>query len=454
MSKSKRYVTGISLVASLGGLLFGFDTAVISGAEKTIQELFGLTSFWHGFTMTIALIGTLIGALLAGKPADLFGRKKALIFIAILYAVSAIGSALAQTWVSFLIYRFIGGLGVGASSVIGPMYISEISPAKIRGRLVASFQLNIVAGILLAYFSNYWIAKLITTDAWRWMLGVEFIPAIIFFFLLLIIPHSPRWLVIKNRLQESESLLEKLGSPDAKAELLDIVESVKSYTKITKDHFFTSKNRFPILLAILVAIFNQMSGINAVMYYSPRIFEMVGYGKESALLQSISVGTALFIFTLVGMALIDRIGRKKLLLIGSVGMTFFLGMVAKIVFTTTDGSVWMLVYLIGFIAFFAFTQGTVIWVFISEIFPNSVRSKGQTLGSFTHWTMAAIITWVFPIIAESGENGGGIAFSVFSLAMILQFIIVWKFFPETKGKSLEEIQREFLINNGNGAALK
>jgi sugar porter (SP) family MFS transporter len=447
MNKSKRYVTWISLVASLGGLLFGFDTAVISGAEKTIQEFFSLSSFWHGFTMTIALIGTLIGALLAGKPADIFGRKKALIFIAILYAASAIGSALAQTWTSFLIFRFIGGLGVGASSVIGPMYISEISPAKIRGRLVASFQLNIVGGILLAYLSNYWIAQLIDLNAWRWMLGVELIPAIIFFFLLLVIPNSPRWLVIKNRLVESESLLKKLGSPDAKRELHDIVESVQSYTRITKDRFFTSKNRFPILLAILVAVFNQMSGINAIMYYSPRIFEMVGYGKESALLQSISIGTALFIFTLLGMTLIDKIGRKKLLLIGSVGMTFFLGMVAKTVFTTVDGSVWMLIYLIGFIAFFAFTQGTVIWVFISEIFPNSVRSKGQTLGSFTHWTMAAMITWVFPIIAEGSINGGGIAFSVFSVAMVLQFFVVWKYFPETKGKSLEDIQKEFLNSN-------
>jgi sugar porter (SP) family MFS transporter len=449
MSHNKAYVTSISLVASLGGLLFGFDTAVISGAEKTIQELFQLNSFWHGFTIAIALIGTLIGALLAGKPADIYGRKKILIIIALLYAISAIGSALAQTWAYFLIYRFIGGLGVGASSVIGPMYIAEIAPAKIRGRLVASFQLNIVAGILLSYFSNYWIAKSIETDAWRWMLGVELIPAIIFFFLLLIIPDSPRWLVLKNRLPESKSLLERLGSPDAAGELQEIIDSVKTFTKITKDKFFTSKNRIPILLAILVAIFNQMSGINAVMYYSPRIFEMVGYGKESALFQSVSVGFALLVFTFVGMALIDKIGRKKLLLIGAAGMTIFLGLVSKTVFQTVDGSVWMLIYLVGFIAFFAFTQGTVIWVYISEIFPNTVRAKGQTLGSFTHWTMAAIITWGFPVLAESSGFGGGMAFAIFSVAMILQFFIVWKFFPETKGKSLEDIQKEFIKNNTN-----
>ena len=449
MISSKSYVTGIALIASMGGLLFGFDTAVVSGAEKNLQTVFSLNSFWHGFTIAIALIGTLTGALLSGKPADFFGRKKLLLIIALLYAISAVGSALSQTWISFLIYRFIGGLGVGASSVIGPMYIAEISPTAFRGRLVASFQLNIVGGILLAYFSNYWIAKLIDHEAWRWMLGVEVFPAIIFFFLILFIPDSPRWLVIKNRIPESKALLEKFGSQNPVEELEDIIESVKSFTKIAKDRFFTSKNRIPIYLAILVAVFNQMSGINAVMYYSPRIFEMVGYGKESALFQSISVGLALLIFTLVGISLIDKIGRKKLLMIGSIGMTFFLGMVAKTIFITVDGSLWMLIYLIGFIAFFAFTQGTVIWVYISEIFPNSIRAMGQTLGSFTHWTMAVIISWLFPVIAQGNSYGGGIAFSVFSLSMILQFFIVWLLFPETKGKSLEDIQKLLMPNLNN-----
>lgn len=445
---NKYNATSVALIASLGGLLFGFDTAVISGAEKAIQELFNLNNFWHGFTVSFTLIGTLLGALVAGKPAEFMGRKNSLFIIALLYIISALGSALAGNWILFLLFRFIGGFSVGASSVIGPMYIAEIAPARIRGRLVGSFQFNIVTGILLSYISNYFIAQIITENAWRWMLGVESIPAIIFFFLIFIIPDSPRWLVIRNRISDAKTVLEKLGSDNPEVELKEIVESIKSKESLGKEKLFTSNNRYPIILAILVAVFNQMSGINAVMYYSPRIFEMVGYAKDSALLQSVSVGITLFVFTLVGMALIDRIGRKKLLMIGSVGMTFFLGMVSKTIFTTINGSVWMLVYMTGFITFFAFTQGTVIWVFISEIFPNTVRARGQTLGSFTHWTMTIIISWLFPIISGTGTYGGGIAFAVFSLSMVLQFIIVWRFFPETKGKSLEELQKEFNdINN-------
>lgn len=445
---NKYNATIVALIASLGGLLFGFDTAVISGAEKAIQELFNLNNFWHGFTVSFTLIGTLLGAIVAGKPAEFMGRKNSLFIIALLYIFSAMGSALASNWIIFLLFRFIGGLSVGASSVVGPMYIAEIAPARIRGRLVGSFQFNIVTGILLSYISNYFIAQLITENAWRWMLGVESIPAIFFFFLIFIIPDSPRWLVIRNRISDAKTVLEKLGSDNPEVELKEIVESIKSKESLGKEKLFTSNNRYPIILAILVAVFNQMSGINAVMYYSPRIFEMVGYAKDSALLQSVSVGITLFVFTLVGMALIDRIGRKKLLMIGSVGMTFFLGMVSKTIFTTINGSVWMLVYMTGFITFFAFTQGTVIWVFISEIFPNTVRARGQTLGSFTHWTMTIIISWLFPIISGTGAYGGGIAFAVFSLSMVLQFIIVWRFFPETKGKSLEELQKEFTdINN-------
>jgi sugar porter (SP) family MFS transporter len=439
------YVTRIAIIASLGGLLFGFDTAVISGAEKTIQEIFDLNNFWHGFTVAITMIGTVIGALSVSKPTDLLGRKNILFIIAFFYGVAALGSALSQTWISFLIFRFMGGLSVGASSVVGPIYIAEIAPARMRGRLVGSFQLNIVTGILLSYVSNYFITQVVTTDAWRWMLGVQSIPAIVFFFLIFTIPESPRWMVIRNRIPDAKALLEKLGSLNPAEELEVIIESVKSKTGASKAELFSASNRIPIILAILVAIFNQMSGINAVMYYSPRIFEMVGYAKDSALLQSISVGLALFTFTIVGMILIDRIGRKKLLLIGSAGMTFFLGMISKTIFTTTDGSVGMIIYMIGFIVFFAFTQGTVIWVFISEIFPNTVRSKGQTLGSFTHWFMTIIISWLFPIVSGSSSFGGGFAFAVFSVGMIFQFIVVLRFFPETRGKSLEEIQKEFTI---------
>jgi sugar porter (SP) family MFS transporter len=436
------YVYAISLIAALGGLLFGFDTAVISGAEKTIQTLFNLNGFWHGFTISIALIGTLVGVLSAGKPADFFGRKKALFAVAIFFGVAALGSALSHHWFSFLFFRFTGGLAVGASSVIAPTYIAEITPARIRGRLVASFQLNIVAGILLSYFSNYWISQLITVESWRWMLGIQIIPSAIFFCLIFIIPESPRWLVIRNNDSKAKTLLSKFGSDDAEQELADIKESLQSSKKVHGEKLFSSVYKFPIALAFLVAVFNQMTGINAVMYYAPRIFELVGYAKKSALLQSISVGLALFLFTIVGMLLIDRVGRKKLLLAGSVGMMFFLGMVAKTIFTTVNGSIWMLVYMIGFIAFFAFSQGTVIWVFISEIFPNTVRAKGQALGSFTHWTMAVIISWLFPILAESSSKGGGIAFSIFAVTTAIQFIIVFRFFPETKGRSLEEIQKD------------
>jgi sugar porter (SP) family MFS transporter len=438
--KGKKFVILSAFAASLGGLLFGFDTAVISGAEKTIQQLFRLSGFWHGFTVAIALIGTLIGALASGKPADIFGRKKSLMAIAILYTVSAIGSAMAQTWIGFMFYRFIGGLGVGASSVIAPMYIAEISPAKLRGTLGTAFQLNIVGGILLSYFSNYWIAQLVSNEAWRWMLGVESIPAMIFFVLIFFIPDSPRWLVIKNRMKDAKSILQKIGSANPLKELQEIEYSIAKKEGIKREALFSPIYRIPVTLAVLVALFNQMSGINAVMYYAPRIFEMVGYAQNSALLQSVSVGTTLFLFTIAGMFLIDRVGRKKLLLIGAAGMVFFLGMVARIVFTTTEGSIWMLIYLSGFIAFFAFSQGTVIWVYISEIFPNSVRAKGQALGSFTHWAAAVAISWLFPVFADN--TGGGFAFGIFSASMVIQFIVVYKFFPETKGKTLEQIQNE------------
>jgi len=442
MKKGNKFVIACAFIASLGGLLFGFDTAVISGAEKTIQQLFHLDGFWHGFTVAIALIGTLIGALISGKPADIMGRKKSLMVVAVLYTLSALGSALSHSWIAFLVFRFLGGIAVGASSVIGPMYIAEISPAHLRGRLVASFQLNIVGGILLSYFSNYWISHIVAVDSWRWMLGVLSVPSVIFLLLLFFIPDSPRWLVLKNRLSDAEGVLRRFGAVDPLNEIREIEDSVSKKDGIKREYLFKKIYRMPIILAILVAVFNQVSGINAIMYYAPRIFELVGYAKNSALLQSVSVGVTLFIFTILGTFLVDRVGRKKLLLVGAVGMTFFLGMVARTIFTTTNGSIWMLIYLSGFIAFFAFSQGTVIWVFISEIFPNSIRAKGQTLGSFTHWTMSVIISWMFPILAES--NAGGWAFSFFSVAMVLQFFIVWKFFPETKGKTLEQIQKEMI----------
>ena len=435
MKKNYRYVTGIALIASLGGLLFGFDTAVISGAEKDIQHFFKLNNFWHGFTIAIALIGTMIGALVSAKPADKFGRKKILLFIALLFGISALGSSLSYNWMAFLIYRFLGGLAVGASSVIGPMYIAEIAPPSIRGRLAASFQLNIVIGQVLSYVSNFLIAQAFEINAWRWMLGVLLVPSVIFLFLLLLIPDSPRWLVINNKTTKAESILKKLGSTNPAKELSEIIESVRDYSRITKNHFFTRQNRIPIMIAILVAVFNQLTGINAVIYYAPRIFEMVGFAKDSALLQSITIGITLLISVMIGMALIDKVGRKQLLLIGAVGMFFFLSMVAATFYTNAEGGYFTLFYLVGFIGFFGMSAGVVIWVYIAEIFPNSVRAEGQTLGSLTHWTMAAMISWIFPVIVEGHAFGGGIAFTLFAVSMIFMFFTVWKVFPETDRKS-------------------
>lgn len=445
--RSKSLVIRCAIIAALGGLLFGFDTAVISGAERSIQELFQLNGFWHGFTVAVALIGTVVGALTAGKPADKFGRKPVLITIAFLYTLSALGSALAQNWEPFLIYRFLGGLGVGASSVIGPMYIAEIAPADLRGRLVGLFQLNVVVGILLAFFSNYLIAQLVAVEPWRWMLGVETIPALLFFLLLFSIPPTPRWLVLKGEPVKALEMLRKLASKEPEREIEEIKESIYSKIKSKKERLFQSKYSKPIMFAFMVAFFNQISGINAIMYYAPRIFEMAGFATESALGQSVAIGVTNLIFTLVGMSIIDKAGRKKLLLIGSIGMTIFLGMVSRSLFAEATGSMWVAVFLIGFIAFFAFSQGAVIWVFISEIFPNKVRAKGQAFGSFTHWAMAAIVSWAFPVLAEGYTKGGAIAFAVFSIAMIAQLLVVWRLFPETKGRSLEQIQKDLKIND-------
>lgn len=440
--RKNHYVVSNAFIAALGGLLFGFDTAVISGAEKAIQILFNLDGFWHGFTVAIALIGTVIGALIAGKPADKFGRKKVLIVLAVFYSISAIGSALAPEWYSFLFFRFLGGIGVGASSVIGPMYIAEISPAHLRGRLVGLFQLNVVTGILLAFFSNYIINVLVHQNEWRWMLGVEAIPAILFFVLLFRLPSSPRWLLLQNRRDEALALLTRLASINPENEVREIEESIQDNQQTHKEVLFSKRYTFPILLAFLIAFFNQMSGINAIMYYAPRIFEMTGVAKDSALLQSVSIGVTNLIFTLIGMSIIDRVGRKKLLLTGAAGTAVFLGLVSKVLFSASNGSIWMVIYLVGFIAFFALSQGAVIWVFIAEIFPNKVRAKGQAFGSFTHWFMAALVSWLFPVIAGRGDHGGAIAFIIFSAFMVIQLLVVWKFFPETKGKSLEEIEKE------------
>jgi sugar porter (SP) family MFS transporter len=443
MKNNSSLLTRSAWIAGLGGFLFGFDTAVISGAEKAIQQAFQLTGFWHGFTIAIALIGTIAGAVAAGKPADHFGRKKVLSVIALLFLFSALGAALTQSWIGILIFRFLGGLGVGASSVIGPMYIAEIAPAHKRGRLVALFQLNVVSGILLAFISNYLIAVLSEQTSWRLMLGVQALPAGIFFALLFVIPETPRWLMMKKEKQKATEVLEKLGEKNIAEQIAVIEDSISSEKHLKSQKLFVAKLKFPIILAFLIAFFNQFSGINAIMYYAPRIFEMAGLDRTSSLFQSVSVGFTNLIFTIIAMLIIDKVGRKKLLLIGSIGMVFMLTLVSLGFILKSFGGAAVLAGLVGFIAFFASSQGAVIWVFISEIFPNKVRAKGQALGSFSHWILAALISWVFPVIAAGSTRATGFAFIFFAAMMLLQFFVVFLVFPETKGKGLEKIQEEF-----------
>lgn len=442
--KPKRKVLFAAVTAALGGFLFGFDTAVISGAEQSIQKLFALNGFWQGFTVAIALIGTVVGAFCSGKPSEVYGRKRLLYFIGILYGISAIGSALANGWYEFLLFRFLGGLGVGASSVVSPMYISEISPAKLRGRLVALFQLNVVSGILASFFSNYILAG-IGAEAWRWMLGVEFAPCLVFLVLLIFIPESPRWLVKKKRITEARSILEKLENGKVDKELFEIVSSLNDEQMIGNQKLFTKAYKLPIIFAVLVALFNQLSGINALMYFAPRIFQMAGLSQGIALLQSVGIGITNFIFTVAALFLIDKFGRRTLLLIGSIGMISSLGMVSFTFYTQDFNGYKILIYLMIFIAFFALSEGAVVWVFISEIFPNRIRGKGQALGSFTHWFSAAAVSWIFPIAAEGKSIGTASAFLFFCIMMVLLFIFAWKFMPETKGKSLEQIEKDLQI---------
>ncbi len=438
-----------SIVVALGGFLFGFDTAVISGAEKSIQTFWQLTAFQHGLTISIALIGTVAGALFGGIPCDLLGRKKTLLGIAVLYLVSSLGSSLTSSWVVFLIFRFMGGVGVGASSVTAPMYISEIAPADSRGKLVGLFQFNVVFGILIAYLSNYLLVQVVGNNEndWRWMLGVQAFPSLVFLLAVLVVPESPRWLIIKKgRVEEARAILQ-VGNPGGNVDAIvaEIVQSGKQpANQVAKDHFFSKKYRTPIMLAVLFAVFNQVSGINAIIYYAPRIFEMTGLGKGSALLSSAGIGLVNFFFTLLGLNVIDRFGRRTLMLVGSVGLIVTLGLVARSFYLQDFAGYTVPIYLFVYIAFFAFSQGAVIWVFISEIFPNQVRAYGQSLGSFTHWFMASIIAFSFPVIAT--KFGGGNTFLFFCLMMVLQLLFVWRIMPETKGTSLEQIGNKVLMH--------
>lgn len=426
-----------SLAAALGGFLFGFDTAVISGCEQTLQALFQSGTLEHGLTVSIALIGTVIGSIYGGIPADKFGRKYSLLIVAVLYFVSAMGSALAWDWYSFLIFRFIGGFGVGISSVVAPMYISEIAPPSRRGRLVALFQFNIVFGILIAYLSNYLIGNT-EANSWRWMLGVEAFPAAIFIFIIFFIPESPRWLIIKkNAIDKARAILNVVDAEESEMVISQILSKGTDKVKKTFMDLFQHKYSKPIGLAFFIAFFNQVSGINAIIYYAPRIFEMAGLGADASLLSSAGIGLVNLLATLLGLSLIDKFGRRSLMLVGSVGLIIALGLVSKAFYTNELGGMIVPTLLFLFIAFFAMSQGAVIWVFISEVFPNEVRAYGQAFGSFTHWFMAALISFTFPFIAET--FGGGFTFAFFAVMMLVQLIWVWKVMPETKGTSLEEV---------------
>jgi sugar porter (SP) family MFS transporter len=440
----KHSVMAWSMVVALGGFLFGFDTAVISGAEKSIQQYWNLSVFEHGLTISIALIGTVIGSLLGAKPSDRFGRKNTLYFVAAAYLFSSIGTALVGSWYLFLCFRFLGGLGVGISSVTAPIYISEVSPADRRGRLVGLFQFNVVLGILISYLSNYLISQ--GGDAsWRWMLGVQAFPSAIFLVLIYFIPESPRWLILKKG--ETVKALEILRviNPLNCDQVLAAIQDSDLHDKMqNSDELFSGKYKTPIVLAMLFAFFNQVSGINAIIYYAPRIFEMAGLGAHSSLLSTVGIGLINFIFTLIAINFIDKVGRKVLMMIGSVGLIASLFLVAFTFYSGHFDGFAIPIYMMVFIAFFAFSQGAVIWVFISEIFPNQVRAKGQTLGSSTHWVMAAIIAFGFPYLAET--LGGAVTFFFFGTMMVLQLIFVWRFMPETKGKSLEQIENNIVMH--------
>jgi sugar porter (SP) family MFS transporter len=436
------YLVKGSIVAALGGLLFGFDTAVIAGTTRALTETYHLTPESLGRTVAAALVGTIFGAMFAGIPGDRYGRRDSLRGMAVLYLISALGCAFAWDWYSLILFRFIGGLGIGGSSVLGPMYIAEIAPAKWRGRLVGLFQFNVVFGILLAYFSNYMIGLVgLGAAEWRWKLGVSGLPAALFLLMLFGIPRSPRWLVKKRRVAEAREVLRLTGEVNYEAELQDIIVSIDAEHGHGDEKLFTRKYRFPIFLAVSIAMFNQLSGINAVLYYLNDIFMRAGFSKVSGDRQAVAIGATNLLFTMLAMSVIDRIGRKTLLLIGAVGLTATLAGVATVfaMHRHEELLVWLLV---GFIASFAFSQGAVIWVYLSEVFPNRVRAKGQSLGSLTHWFMNAMIAWNFPRVAAASNSA---PFVFFAAMMALQFFVVWFWFPETKGVTLEQMQKKMGI---------
>ena len=426
------------LVAALGGSLLGFDTAVIAGSTQGLTQVFGLTPSELGFTVSAALWGTVIGAMAAGSFGRVLGGRTSLLILASCYLISALGCAFAPSWTWLLIFRFIGGLGMGGSSVIAPVYIAEIAPPAWRGRLVGAFQINIIGGILLAYLSNYVIGLFeLGALEWRWQLGIAAAPAALFLVMLIGIPQSPRWLAAQGRLEEAKQVLAKLGSTQPLAELVAIRASLEADASPNADRLFQWRYRRPILLALTLAMFNQLIGINAVLYYLNDIFAMAGFDRTSQNAQAVAVGATMLIATLIALSLIDRFGRRTLLLVGSVGLAMCLAGIATI-FQIGQYQQLLLLLLVGYVAFFAFSQGAVIWVYLSEIFPDRVRAQGQSLGSSTHWVMNAIVSAAFPVVATQSQAG---PFFMFLIMVVLQFLAVLLFFPETSGVPLEDIQR-------------
>lgn len=423
-----------ALTGALGGLLFGFDTAVIAGTTHALQVHYVLTEAQKGLTVAVALYGTILGAMCSGWLGQKIGSRSALRLMAILYVISAAGCAFAGPWWTLLVFRALGGLGIGGSSVLGPVYIAELAPARWRGRLVGLFQINIVIGILLAYLSNAIVAHFIQgATQWRWQFGVGIIPAVFFLLLLFSVPQSSRWLVSQSRFDEAQRILYAMGAPDSEAEVDAIRRSIEAESTTAHDHLFTRRYKLLIFLAISIGFFNQLSGINAILYYLNDIFRSAGFSSVSADVQAVIIGAANLVATLLGISLIDKVGRKTLLLIGAAGTAVCLAGVA-VVFRTNSHLGLLLPLLMGFIAFFAISQGAVIWVYLSEVFPTNVRSKGQSLGSSSHWVMNAAIATVFPVIAAYSRSA---PFWFFAGMMIVQFFVVLMIYPETKGQTLE-----------------
>ena len=452
MNKSLFYIV---VVAAIGGFLFGFDSGVISGCEKAIQNEFGLSAFWHGLIVSGALIGTVIGVFTAGRPSDRWGRRPTLWLMAVLFLVSAVGCALTPydgAWGPHLLgwFRFIGGLAIGGVSVVVPLYIVEVSPGTYRGRLVAMNQLNIVFGILVSYISNYLVARFLPNVdpriVWRVMLGVECLPIALFMALLATIPESPRWLVRAGRADAARGVLERIGYPEIERTLGEIAESLKEAAGGVDVALFQRRYFKPILLAFLIAFFNQVSGINAINYYAPRIFQMIfGEGSElAALAGTIGVGAVNLTFTVLAFLVIDRFGRRAMIIGGAAMMILMHGLVAWQLSLQAPNAAIAVTGILGFIAFFAISSGAVIWVYISEVFPNAVRAKGQALGCFTHWFMCTLISWAFPVVAE---RAGTWAFAFFAAMMVVQLVWAIFFMPETKGGTIEDIERRLGIDS-------